>query len=206
MQTDPLKRLIELLSEFPGIGPRQAQRMVYFLVRKNNGFKDLLANNIQKLGQDVSICESCSRHFYSPNRLNICNICSDETRDKETLAIVAYDTDVDAIESSGVFRGQYLVLGNTIPLLEKNPEEKINLNKVIKKINSMPTLKEILFAFNATPDGDNTADFIDDWILPIKSEKGFSTSRLGRGLSTGSELEYSDKKTLRSALEHREKK
>src|SRR5665647_3467174 len=108
---DPVNKLIELFSEFPGIGPRQARRFAYFILTRNNGFLDDFIRNITAAKKSLRVCSSCQRFFtYTqayPGQSNAktCQICSDDTRDHASLMIVARDSDLEAVEKSGVYNG-----------------------------------------------------------------------------------------------------
>jgi recombination protein RecR len=118
------------------------------------------------------------------------------------LMIVPRDIDLEAVERSGSYKGYYFVLGGSLPILEKEPEKRIRINELKKNIEKKKgKLKEIILAMNANAEGENTADFIKE----IYKESPFTFSILGRGLSTGAELEYADPETLKNAFLHRTK-
>jgi recombination protein RecR len=200
---DPVSKLIELFSEFPGIGPRQARRFAYFILTRPAGFLNEFTNNILAAKKSLRTCTSCQRFFTSASIQKTCPICSDDTRDKTSLMIVARDSDLDAIEKSGVYRGQYFVLGGIIPVLEKDPEKRVRLAELKSRLSGGRTSGEIILSMSVTPDGDHTADIVKEFIE--KNAAGASTkiTVLGKGLSTGIELEYSDTETLKNALKNR---
>lgn len=115
--------------------------------------------------------------------------------------IVGRDSDLEAIEKSSVYLGLYFVLGGTIPILNNEPEKFIKIKELKDNINSNKDLKEVIIALNANPDGDYTANYLVEFLK--KTFPNLQISKLGRGLSTGTELEYSDKDTIKSALENR---
>ena len=140
---------------------------------------------------------------YHAGSTKLCSICSNPERDKKQLAVVASDADLAALERSGTYRGQYFVLGGTISLAS----EKMSGLRVSQLLASLPKrlesgLSEIILAFPANPEGDATAIRLREELetLPYKEVK---VSTLGRGLSTGSELEYADPETIKSALDSR---
>ncbi len=116
--------------------------------------------------------------------------------------IVSRDVDFESIEKSHVYNGLYFILGGTIPILEKEPEKKVRLKELKDKIKSN-TPKEIILSLNITAEGENTAEFIRQFITSNFPDSNIKISILGRGLSTGSELEYVDAETIKSALENR---
>lgn len=196
--------LVKLFSEFPGIGPRQAKRFVYFLLSKDKIFLREFKRSLEELEADISMCSSCFRYFQknlSPSLL--CPICNDTNRSKEKLIVVARDVDLENIEKTGIFDGYYFVLGGTVPVLEKNPEKKVRIDALKKRIEQENIIKEIILAMNANPEGDNTEEYIRESLHELIQKKNIKVSVLGRGLSTGVELEYSDTETLKNALSNR---
>jgi len=187
---------------FPGIGPRQAKRFVYFLLRQSPSFHKELSTLIKELGKEILLCESCLRFFPKTENLNTCTICSDKNRSRSSLMVLEKDVDLDNIERARIYDGLYFVLGGTVPILEKNPEKKIHIVKLLERIKS-DKITEIILALGATTDGENTEKYVQEQISDITKEKKIIVSHLGRGLSTGSELEYSDTETIKNALESR---
>ena len=198
-----IDRLSEIFGKFPGIGPRQAKRFVYFLLSRNNSYTDDLVRAIQEIKKEIIQCSECHR-FYPKNDSSStsCSICLNDTRDASMLMIVPRDIDLESVERSGSYNGFYFVLGGAVPILEKEPEKRIRVNELKKLIEKKKdTLKEIILAMNANSEGENTADFIKE----IYKGASFNFTTLGRGLSTGSELEYADPDTLKNAFLHRTK-
>ena len=206
---DPIGRLTNIFEKFPGIGPRQAQRFVHFLLRSSPALRREFVQLVQSLGAAAHRCTRCMRYFASTAALakagsgikRECDICLNSARDRSTLAIVASDADLAALERSGTYRGMYFVLGGTIHLAN----EKTNGLRIKELLDSLPTrleagLKEVVLAFPANPEGDATGNRIRDELSKFPEIR---ITSLGRGLSTGSELEYADPETLKSALENR---
>lgn len=201
-----IDKLIQIFSQFPGIGPRQARRFVYFLLTRQNGALEDFAKNILELKKEVVICSDCMRFFQRKSGgNNICNICIDDSRDQETLMLVQRDADLEAIERNGGFKGIYFVLGGSVPILEKEPEKRIRLKELQKFIDKKikKGLKEIILGVNWNPEGENTADFITKMLNTECLTNNIKITHLGKGLSMGSELEYTDKDTLNNALKNR---
>ncbi|MDB5254343.1 MAG: recR [Parcubacteria group bacterium] len=198
-----IDKLSEIFSHFPGIGPRQARRFVYYLLSRNHNFSEDLIRAIENIKREITQCSSCHRFFTkngSPSTL--CSICADASRDSSLLMVVPRDIDLEAIERSGSFNGYYFVLGGSLPILEKEPEKRIRISNLEIRINKdWEKLKEIILGMNANAEGENTADFIKEKFKNL--DIPFTT--LGRGLSTGAELEYADPETLKNALLHRSK-
>jgi recombination protein RecR len=200
---DPISRLTEYFREFPGIGPRQAKRFVYFLLTKNPIYLEEISKLITEIKKNIKICSSCFR-FYQDGNSTVCNICNNKNRDTSQLMVVSRDVDYEAIEKSSVYNGLYLILGGNVPILDKEPEKKVRLAELIKRL-SVGNIKEIILSLNANAEGEHTTDFIRNYIKEKIPNNNFNITILGRGLSTGTELEYSDTDTIRNALKNREK-
>lgn len=195
-----IDKLSELFAKFPGIGPRQAKRFVYFLLTKNGEYSNELAKTIQDLKSEINQCNKCMRFFPFTNSTQAsCLICSDDTRDSSMLMIVPRDIDFESVEKSGGFNGFYFVLGGVVPVLDKEPEKRIRIQELESRIKSDKNIKELILAMNANIDGENTAEYLKNRLKDFK----LKTSILGRGLSTGAELEYADPETLKNAFLHR---
>lgn len=200
---DTIEKLASLFERFPGIGPRQASRFVQFLLRSSPAVRRELIDAMQNLGGSVHQCPQCMR-FHAGER-KMCGICADPERDAQYLAVVASDVDLAALERSGTYRGHYFVLGGTISLAsEKTNGLRIKqlLERIIDLRNRYENFSEIILAFPANPEGDTTALRLREQYRDIVSP-GIKISSLGRGLSTGSELEYADPETLKAALDSR---
>ncbi len=200
---DHLNRLHDLFRQFPGIGPRQAKRFVYFLLGTSDAYKKMLAKEILEIESHVTVCSSCYRFFDNKGMDKLaCSVCSDASRDAESLMIIAKDVDLDAFEKSKAYKGYYFVLGNTLSLTEKDPESKIRTKELVLAIEERAKkgLKEIILALSLNSEGENTREFIESYISPLVKMHSLKVSILGRGLSTGTELEYSDAETIKNAL------
>lgn len=204
---DNLHRLEEIFCKFPGIGPRQAKRFVFYILSKSPSAINEFTKLIEEAKKQSHECVSCHRLFIDNsskiNKNNLCTICSDNSRDQKLLMIVARDSDFESVEKSGAYKGLYFILGGTIPILDKEPEKRIRLEALLVKISKSPQINEIILSLNTTPDGENTADIIKEALQKVLGEKSVKISILGRGLSTGSELEYADSETIKNALKNR---
>ncbi len=202
---EEFNRLVEAFRQFPGIGPRQAKRFAYFILTREFSYSDSLSKLIVNVRKTSKECASCHRFFHVGSSAELCNICSDKNRDKTILMIVSRDVDFEMVEKSGAYKGLYFVLGGSVPILDKEPEKKIRLKELISLVKKLSKegLKEVILALNANSEGENTGDFIVSHLSPI-SVDNFKITVLGRGLSTGTELEYADADTLKNALKHRE--
>ena len=136
-----------------------------------------------------------------------CNICINPARDTRTLMVVHRDADFENIERSSAYNGLYFILGGSVPLLEKNPEQRVRANELCTLVESKASkkkLKEIIFAFSVNPDGENTRTYVESILAPLVQKHNITLSSLGRGLSTGTELEYPDIETIKSAFNNRQ--
>lgn len=200
-----LEKINEYFERFPGVGARQARRFSFFILSMEPEETKELAELISSIRETVNECKSC-RKFYAHNgNSTYCDICSDPNRDHNKLLVVERDVDITPIERSGVYDGLYFVLGGTLPLLETKETQRLRSNGLKKLIEArLPDgLSEIILAFSINPDGENTARFVESLISKIENINKVKVTELGRGLSTGSELEYSDPETIKNALKNR---
>ena len=196
---------MDFFQRFPGIGPRQAKRFVYALVDEDSKFLKELASIIARLGEEVSRCNRCFRIF--SGKAKYCSVCENPSRDESKLLIVEKDADLENIEKNNFYDGGYFILGGLLSPIKPSPpaggKEKLRLKKLQSRIEESNALKEIVLAFSATTEGDMTRHFIEDMLDKSVKKRGLKITNLGRGLSTGTELEYSDRDTLRHAFENR---
>jgi len=186
-----MNNLVESFSRFPGIGEKTALRFVLFLLSKNSTYIENLAGQIDNI-KNLSLCKKC---HYLATYENLCKYCSDPARDKNTICVVSTLPELLAIEATGDFLGLYHILGGKLdPLRGTNPEH-LNINSLVYRIkNENPN--EIILALNPDIPGENTTLYLSRLLKPLNKK----ISRLARGLSMGSELEYADPVTLSSAL------
>lgn len=201
-------RLTELFMRFPGIGPKQAKRFVYYLLREHSHFKEQLISALEELKFTGKQCAECFRYFGEKGKAKevVCSICRDESRDKTTIMITEKELDLDAIEKTSSFNGVYFVLGGLVPPLTEKPSEFVRIRELVNHLHEKVkegTLSEIIFALPVTDVGDSTKEYIEKTIKQIVGIDAVKLSNLARGLSSGLELEYVDKNTFTSALERR---
>lgn len=204
-----LDKLIRHFEKFPGIGARQAKRFAFhILMLPDNEVREIseLINNLQGT---VSECERCHRFFASDTQVKQtqCPICTDPNRDHSKLIVVERDNDIIPIERSGVYDGLYFVLGGTVPLLESTEGNKLRGGalKATVAYGLDHDLEEVILAFAVNPDGENTARYVENLLAGVDGADKLTITQLGRGLSTGSELEYADPDTIKNALSNRSK-
>ena len=199
---DVFESLTEHFKKFPGIGPRQAKRFAYYLLARDANTLKNLSELILAIKKETMICTNCFR-FFAKKKSPLCPICTNETRDHGLLMIVAHDVDIDAIEKSGSYTGYYFVLGGNLPILEKNPDEYIRSKELLRKVKGNQKIKEVILALDVNPEGEYTLEYITKILEPFSKAGALNVTHLGRGLSTGTELEYSDTETIKNALKGR---
>ncbi|MEK9182714.1 MAG: toprim domain-containing protein [Patescibacteria group bacterium] len=209
---DIIDKLAEIFKEFPGIGERQARRFVYFLMSKNGSYAENLAILIKDLKKEVAQCKECFRFFIIKNGKNpasgggskTCEICDNTNTDPSVLMVVEKDSDLESVKKSRVYNGRYFILGGLVPIVEKNTKNKIRIEELKQKISAEGKLQEIILAFSVSPQGNHTDSYVREQIKNIADKQNIKISSLGKGLSTGTELEYSDNDTLKNALKNRQ--
>jgi recombination protein RecR len=200
-------RLAELFMRFPGIGPKQAKRFVYYLLREHSHFKEQLIAALEELKFTGKQCEMCFRYFGDKNPKSVktkCGICEDESRDHGALMILEKELDMDAVEKTGSYNGLYFILGGLVPPLADKPTELIRIRELTSRIHSsLESVNEIIFALPVTDYGDTTTEYVEKTIKQIVGVEKVKLTHLARGLSSGLELEYVDRNTFTSAFERR---
>lgn len=202
-----LEKLTKCFSKFPGIGPRQAKRFVYFLLAQNPDFLQEFSSSLSDLHKNVLQCISCFCFFQKdPSGGNLCLTCKDPHNDASMLLVVEKDVDLENIQKMHTWNNLYFVLGGSLPVLEKEPSKKIRAKELFYTVQERAKnsgLKEIVLAMNANAEGESTSAYLFKILSPLAEKYSFVISTLGRGLSTGTELEYSDTDTFKNALQNR---
>ena len=199
---DRIDELATALARFPGIGPRQGKRFVYYLLAAPASERTKLAELIVSLGKDVRQCPDCMR-FYNPGGTTtlVCNYCSDTRRDDTQLLVVEKDQDLAALERAGTYKGRYFVLGGVLTLTGKGAIREKELVRTVEKRLSdghsvSITLREVVLALSATSEGEHTADRVRELLQPYRDH--LKLSSLGRGLAPGRARENSPAATRRA--------
>jgi len=201
----PIQNLIDEFAKFPGVGPRTAARYVFYLLKRSPKQTRDFRQALSKLHQDIETCNFCFKS-YEVNEHNLCQICSDQTRDQSKLCIVEKEADLLSIEETNAYQGLYFVLGGTLSTLNKDKaEQQIRARELGERlvrpedfgINN--NIKEVIIATNPTTEGDATALYLERKL----EDTDKTVTRLGRGMPVGGELEYADEETLSSALKSR---
>ncbi len=210
-------KLIEFFQKLPGIGPRQARRFVYSLVDEDPKVLGEFSDLLKRLKEEVSRCAQCFRIFQGKG--DVCEICGSSSRDRSKLLILEKDADLENMEKNHIYDGKYHILGGLISPLKPKSQEKLRLKELYRRVEASKDIQEVILALSATTEGDMTVRYIEKILEPIQKTRKLTRpdfdgelsrtagelkiSRLGRGLSTGTELEYSDRDTLKHALENR---
>ncbi|KKW06763.1 MAG: recombination protein RecR [Parcubacteria group bacterium GW2011_GWA2_49_16] len=193
-----LSRLIEALSQLPGVGPRSAERYAYFLLRAEPNRAKELAEAVRQLHSHITYCPKTFALIESGQKFS--PLYSDPRRDKQVVAVVADPFDIVAIEKTNSFMGTYHVLGGLVSPLEGIGPEDLNIAQLLKRIDE-DKVKELILATNASVEGESTALLLTQAL----EGKKLKITRLARGLPVGVDLEYADQITLTRALEGRQK-
>ena len=168
---DSLRKLEQIFSSFPGIGPRQAKRFVHFILSRPDSFTQELTSLLSELKKSSRQCNSCQRIFIDSNEKvsnsGLCKICSNANRDMSKLMIVSTESDFESIEKSSVYDGLYFIVGGVVPILDKEPDKRIRLFKLLEHINANPNISEVILSMSTTPDGEHTGTIIKESIQKI---------------------------------------
>ena len=190
----PLTRLLEALEKLPGVGPRSAERMAFYLLRTPREEARQLAQAITDVKDLLRFCQVC----FNLSEAERCRICLDPVRDPSLLWIVEEPKDVLAIEKTGAFRGLYHVLLGAIAPLDGIGPELLKIDELLQRL-SEGVAQEVIVATDADKDGETTAAHLSKLIRPL----GVKLTRIASGIPVGSHLEYADQATLAKALEGR---
>jgi recombination protein RecR len=190
----PVADLIEAFSRLPGIGPKTASRLTFFLLRDPDGLALVLAEALETLRSGTVLCEQC----FSVAEQSPCPICADSGRDQAVICVVEEPLDVLAVERTGSFHGVYHVLHGALSPIDGVYPEKLRIAELIARAKATQP-REIILATNPSLEGENTAAYIQQALAPT----GILLTRLARGLPVGGDLEYTDEVTLARAMEGR---
>jgi len=203
---DSIEKLAKYFKEFPGIGERQAKRFVYFLLHKNPSYISDLGKNILDLKKNIHLCPSCFLFFQSSSN-SLCENCKNPKTDKSYLLVIEKDSDYENVRRSNSYNGYYFILGGLAPIINKEVLHFLRIKEllnVVEERSKNGELKEIILALSINPQGEHTDLFLREKLAPLQKKYNFKIVSLGRGLSTGTELEYSDSQTIKNALKNRQ--
>lgn len=193
--SDPIARLIGEFHKLPGIGPKTAQRLAYYLIRMPGEHAHGLADAIVAVKDRVAMCSRC----FNLTDTDPCNICADPQRDETTVCVVEEALDVLALERTHSYRGLYHVLHGAVSPMNGIGPDDLKIHPLLSRMNDEP-IREIILATNPNLEGDATAMYIHRLISPL----GIEITRPARGLPVGGDLEYADESTLGRAIEGRQ--
>lgn len=186
--------LIDALSRLPGVGPKSAQRIAFYLVQTDDDQAAELAKILLEAKDRVRFCDTCG----NVAEAELCNICRDPRRVKDAICVVEESKDVQAIEKTREFKGYYHVLGGAISPIDGIGPDNLRIRELMSRLND-PEIKEVIIATNPNLEGEATATYLTRLLIPL----GITVSRLASGLPVGGDLEYADEVTLGRAFEGR---
>ncbi|MEK7087633.1 MAG: recombination mediator RecR, partial [Patescibacteria group bacterium] len=208
MYPKTIQNFIEKFSRLPGIGPRQAARLAFWMLNSEKNIREDLKKAIESLEREIKICPSC---YFTIENLpadkqvagNGCHFCDNPVREHKTICVVEKETDLATIEKSGVYKGLYHVLGGLFSALDTAVPKNLKIPELTLRIQNKnkdsAVIEEVILAFSHTHEGDLTAYYLEKLLRPLKVR----VTRLGRGLPYGSDVEFADAETLSGALESR---
>ena len=192
--TPPLARLIEQFQKFPGIGPKSAQRMAFFVLGMSKDDVTQFADSLVDAKERVKNCSRC----YHLSAQDPCEICTSERREPLVMCVVADSKDVIALERTREFKGRYHVLTGLISPLDGKGPDQLSIRELINRVHT-DGIQEVILAINPTIEGDATVLYLNNILKPL----GTKVTRIAFGLPMGADLEYADDVTLSRAMEGR---
>lgn len=189
-----IQKLLDELERLPGIGPKSAQRIAYWILNEDRIDATRLAQAIIEVKDTVHFCARCFNYAQD----DLCDICASPKRDQNTICVVSEPRDIPPIERTGTFSGVYHVLGGALSPLEGIGPDNLHIAELLARLND-PTISEVILATNPNIEGETTASYLARLIKPL----GVKVSRLASGLPVGGDLEFADEVTLGRAIEAR---
>ncbi len=189
-----IQKLLDELERLPGIGPKSAQRIAYWILNEDRIDSTRLAQAIIEVKDTVHFCARCFNYAQD----DLCDICASPKRDQNTICVVSEPRDIPPIERTGTFSGVYHVLGGALSPLEGIGPDDLHRAELLARLND-PTISEVILATNPNIEGETTASYLARLIKPL----GVKVSRLASGLPVGGDLEFADEVTLGRAIEAR---
>ncbi len=194
MSDETFDNLCDELGRLPGIGPKSAQRIAYYILQSDEGCAQRLADAILDVKRTIHFCPRCFNYASG----DVCAVCADPKRDQTAICVVAEPRDVQAIERTATYRGLYHVLGGIISPMDRIGPDQLHVRELMARLGTEP-VSEVIIATNPDVDGETTASYLARLIKPL----GVKVSRLASGLPVGGDLEYADEVTLGRAIEAR---
>lgn len=192
--TSAIQKLLDELERLPGIGPKSAQRIAYWILNEDRVDATRLAQAIIEVKDTVHFCSRCFNYAQD----ELCDICASSKRDQNTICVVSEPRDIPPIERTGTFSGVYHVLGGALSPLEGIGPDDLHIAELLARLNN-PSFAEVILATNPNIEGETTASYLARLIKPL----GVKVSRLASGLPVGGDLEFADEVTLGRAIEAR---
>jgi len=192
----PVSRMIEAFNKLPGIGPKSAQRLTYYLLRAPSDEARALAEAILEVKEKIVLCSICQ----NITDADPCGVCRDDQRDQSKICVVEEPLDILALERTGSYKGLYHVLHGVISPMDGIGPDELKVRELLARLKSPAEVREVIMATNPNLEGEATAMYLTRLIAPL----GIRVTRLARGLPVGADLEYADDVTLTRALEGRQ--
>lgn len=192
--TSAIQKLLDELERLPGIGPKSAQRIAYWILNEDRVDATRLAQAIIEVKDTVHFCSRCFNYAQD----ELCDICASSKRDQNTICVVSEPRDIPPIERTGTFSAVYHVLGGALSPLEGIGPDDLHIAELLARLNN-PSVAEVILATNPNIEGETTASYLARLIKPL----GVKVSRLASGLPVGGDLEFADEVTLGRAIEAR---
>jgi len=194
MLPSSIQKLIEQFARLPGIGPKTAQRLAFYLLKKPQTDLEIFAQSLINAKKDLKTCSVC----LNLSQQDPCLICSDGSRDQNTVCLVAENHDLESIERTGEYKGVYYILGGVLNPLEGIGPDNLNLNQILNRLKT-GKIKEVILGLSPDLEGESTIIYLRQLFKPLN----LKITRLAKGLPSGSDIEYADEITLGSALKNR---
>ncbi|MDO4853804.1 MAG: recombination mediator RecR [Coriobacteriia bacterium] len=189
-----IQKLLDELERLPGIGPKSAQRIAYWILNSKSSDALRLADAIVEVKQKVHFCKQCFNYAQD----DLCEICASEKRAQDIICVVSESRDIPPIERTGAFTGKYHVLGGALSPLEGIGPDSLHVTELLARLND-PSIQEVIIATNPNVEGETTASYLARLLRPT----GVKVTRLASGLPVGGDLEFADEVTLGRAIESR---
>lgn len=190
-----IQKTIDAFASLPGIGPKSAQRLAFYLLRRDRKVSEDIGAAIAGLKKEISICPECQNISEGEK----CLICDDSSRDRSQICVVEEPLDILALEKSGFYKGLYHVLHGAVSPVDGFGPDDLKIKELVSRLGIEKGIKEIILATNPTTEGEATAMYIQRLISPF----GITITRIARGIPFGGNIEYADELTLGKALEGR---
>ncbi len=199
-----LEQLVHELCRLPGIGPKTAERLAYYILRSREDYVDRMVNALQRVRSEVHMCLQC----YNYTDTDLCRYCTDHYRQDDILCVVEEPSDILRIEGSGAFRGRYHVLHGAISPLDGIGPEHIKIKELLHRLDQAangqkPAIHEIILALSSDLEGDTTVLYLTKILHTSENGKNLKLSRIAQGVPIGSDIDFVDDRTMGRALENR---